>query len=78
MRNRFIKEPNAAEWDSSIDADNTAWLQKVDAFLANMSWDKTWAQMSELINSAIATRQQENARLKSKVETRSQRAAGVA
>jgi len=58
--------------------DNTAWLQKVDAFLANMSWDKTWAQMSELINSAIATRQQENARLKSKVETRSQRAAGVA
>ena len=58
--------------------DNTAWLEKVDAFLANMSWDKTWAQMSELINNAIATRQQENVRLKSKVEALSQRAAGVA
>lgn len=29
MRNRFIKEPDTAEWDSSIDADNTAWLQNV-------------------------------------------------
>jgi glycosyltransferase involved in cell wall biosynthesis len=29
------------------------WLQQVDAFLANTSWDKTWAQMNGLIEAAI-------------------------
>lgn len=29
------------------------WLQRVDAFLENISWDKTWAQMSDLIDEVI-------------------------
>jgi UDP-galactopyranose mutase len=33
--------------------DKTAWLQKVDDFLANNSWDKTWAAMFKLMNMAI-------------------------
>ena len=32
------------------------WLKKVDAFLENVSWDKTWAQMSDLIDGVIAKR----------------------
>src|SRR5215213_517491 len=30
--------------------DHAEWLSKVDAFLENISWDKTWAQMSDLID----------------------------
>lgn len=29
------------------------WLNRVDAFLENISWDKTWAQMSNLIEKVI-------------------------
>lgn len=29
------------------------WLGKVDAFLKDISWDKTWAQMSDLISAVI-------------------------
>jgi UDP-galactopyranose mutase len=32
------------------------WLAKVDAFLENISWDKTWAQMSELIDELVERR----------------------
>lgn len=32
------------------------WLRKVDAFLENMSWDKTWSQMSDLIDEVIDRR----------------------
>ena len=32
------------------------WLAKVDTFLENVSWDKTWAQMSELIDLAVDRR----------------------
>ena len=31
----------------------TDWLARVDDFLANISWDKTWGQMSDLINQVI-------------------------
>jgi glycosyltransferase involved in cell wall biosynthesis len=31
----------------------TDWLHRVDQFLANMSWDKTWRQMSELIDQVV-------------------------
>jgi UDP-galactopyranose mutase len=34
-------------------SDRSEWLQKVDAFLENISWDKTWAQMSDLIDEVI-------------------------
>jgi UDP-galactopyranose mutase len=32
------------------------WLNRVDAFLENISWDKTWTQMSELIEDVIERR----------------------
>jgi UDP-galactopyranose mutase len=32
------------------------WLGKVDDFLANISWDETWKQMSDLIDRAIERR----------------------
>ena len=32
------------------------WLNRVDAFLENISWDKTWTQMSELIEDVIQRR----------------------
>jgi UDP-galactopyranose mutase len=32
---------------------DTEWLAKVDAFLSNISWDKTWKQMSDLIDGVI-------------------------
>lgn len=34
----------------------TEWLARVDAFLEDISWDKTWAQMSELIDSVVNRR----------------------
>lgn len=33
----------------------SGWLSQVDAFLEQMSWDRTWASMTQLIDSAIAT-----------------------
>jgi UDP-galactopyranose mutase len=35
----------------------TEWLAKVDEFLADISWDKTWAHMSRLLNQVIAQRE---------------------
>jgi UDP-galactopyranose mutase len=32
------------------------WLSRVDDFLANISWDETWQQMSDLIDRAIERR----------------------
>ncbi len=48
----FIK---AAEKLLSRSAD-PEWLREVDAFLENISWDKTWAQMSDLIDRVIQRR----------------------
>lgn len=30
------------------------WLARVDAYIANLSWDKTWSQMSNLIDGVVA------------------------
>jgi UDP-galactopyranose mutase len=38
-----------------------AWLSRVDDFLADMSWDRTWQQMSDLINAAIVARRSRQA-----------------
>ena len=56
---QFIR---AAEDFMSKGGENTDWLHRVDEFLADMSWDKTWAQMSDLINQTIGTKQKGNAR----------------
>jgi UDP-galactopyranose mutase len=37
-------------------SDRSDWLTRVDAFLEGISWDKTWAQMSELIDQVIEKR----------------------
>jgi glycosyltransferase involved in cell wall biosynthesis len=39
---KILSEENSAEW-----------LARVDVFLSQNSWDKTWGQMSHLINQAI-------------------------
>jgi UDP-galactopyranose mutase len=38
------------------------WLQRVDAFLGQTSWDKTWSQMCGLIDGTITQRRDGNAR----------------
>jgi len=41
--------------------EKTDWLARVDHFLANMSWDKTWGQMSFLLNHVIEAHRAANA-----------------
>lgn len=40
--------------------DNDEWLEKVDAFLAGISWDKTYTQMSDLISETIERKKNNN------------------
>jgi UDP-galactopyranose mutase len=37
-------------------SDGAEWLRRVDAFLEDVSWDKTWTEMSELIDEVIERR----------------------
>ncbi len=46
----------AEELMSGATVDN-AWLQQVDNFLAGMSWDRTWSEMSRLLAYAVQTNQ---------------------
>lgn len=48
----------AAETELSVD-DRTPWLSEVDAFLEQISWDKTWSQMMQLMNEKLADKAQE-------------------
>ena len=41
-------------------SNRSEWLQKVDAFLENISWDKTWSQMSDLIDEVIEKKRPAN------------------
>jgi UDP-galactopyranose mutase len=43
----------AAEEFLTKSYEQTNWRARVDQFLANISWDKTWRQMSELINHVV-------------------------
>jgi UDP-galactopyranose mutase len=47
---------NAAEKMLLKSPDSNEWLKRVDEFLADFSWDKTWAQMAVLINEVIEKR----------------------
>jgi UDP-galactopyranose mutase len=49
----FIRAAEKILEDSS---DQSEWLTKVDNFLADISWDKTWQQMSKLIDHAVKAR----------------------
>ena len=42
------------------EASSEEWLQRVDQFLANISWDQTWAGMSELIDRVSLHRRKPN------------------
>jgi glycosyltransferase involved in cell wall biosynthesis len=49
---------DAAEFEVAIanaltQKNDTDWLQKVDAFLANISWDQTWQNMATLMQTAL-------------------------
>ena len=39
------------------EADKKVWLEEVDAFLADISWNNTWHQMTELIDNALEKNQ---------------------
>jgi UDP-galactopyranose mutase len=51
----------AAIEDAMTDCENPEWREKVDAFLANTSWDRTWGQMRALVDSAVTERLSEAA-----------------
>jgi UDP-galactopyranose mutase len=41
-------------------SNQSEWLARVDAFLANVSWDKTWKQMSDLIDAVVDRKRRVN------------------
>jgi hypothetical protein len=53
---------NAQEFIAAIEdllesgAARKQWLETVDRFLATMSWDETWARMSQLIDETLTTK----------------------
>ena len=71
----FVK---AAEYSMTESENNDEWLQRVDDFLADISWDKTWSQMAGLINQAVETNQKGNAKFSSVPKMRSKSATIVA
>ena len=50
----------AIEQSLQPEATSNKWLHRVDAFLANISWDQTWSGMSELINRVSLHRRKPN------------------
>lgn len=50
----------AAEQGMQEDTPASEWLSQVDVFLEKISWDRTWASMMKLIDSAIAARDSED------------------
>ncbi|MEH1823674.1 MAG: UDP-galactopyranose mutase [Nostoc sp.] len=50
----------AAEQAMQEDTAASEWLSRVDVFLEKISWDRTWASMMKLIDSAIAARDGED------------------
>jgi UDP-galactopyranose mutase len=57
----------AAEDLMSDDFDRTEWINRVDAFLANTSWDETWRQMRALVGAVGA--QQNDVRQEASVKS---------
>jgi UDP-galactopyranose mutase len=50
----------AAEAAMKEDCQESEWLSRVDGFLQQISWDRTWNSMMQLIESALATRVERN------------------
>jgi glycosyltransferase involved in cell wall biosynthesis len=57
---RIADTPDAfvAAVEAALDDDLAAHWQHADRFLANVSWDRTWARMAALVDDAIAARRQ--------------------
>jgi UDP-galactopyranose mutase len=68
---------SAAEY-LMTEGNSIEWLQRVDDFLADISWDKTWSQMAGLINKAVETNQKRQAKFSSVPEVRTKSATFVA
>jgi UDP-galactopyranose mutase len=67
----------AAEKFMTEGANTSEWLTRVDDFLGDISWDKTWSQMSDLINQTIEMKQSGNARPPRIANAKTSRAAVV-
>jgi len=46
----------AIERALNADEEQAEWLRRVDVFLSQNSWDRTWARMSQLIEDAVDNR----------------------
>jgi UDP-galactopyranose mutase len=44
--------------EKALGAPPSVWRERVDRFLSEMSWDRTWSEMSSLIDGVIAQREQ--------------------
>lgn len=55
----------AAEELMSDDFDKTEWINRVDAFLANTSWDETWSRMGALVGAVGAQNVHQNVSVES-------------
>lgn len=53
----FVRE---AEKAMQEDTPTSSWLSRVDAFLEQISWDRTWNSMTQLIDSASSAKQNGN------------------
>lgn len=51
----------AAEAAMNENPNESGWLRQVDAFLMQISWDRTWANMMQLVESAISGRKKPRA-----------------
>jgi glycosyltransferase involved in cell wall biosynthesis len=52
----FVAAADELRENLGDEANRKAWLANVDEFLAQMSWDETWARMSRLIDETLATK----------------------
>jgi glycosyltransferase involved in cell wall biosynthesis len=52
----FVAAADELRENLGDEANRKAWLANVDEFLAQMSWDETWARMSRLIDETVATK----------------------
>jgi UDP-galactopyranose mutase len=59
----------AIEAALTVEATNEEWLERVDKFLAQTSWDQTWAEMSYLIDRSIHGARKQNVRARYKRST---------
>jgi UDP-galactopyranose mutase len=56
-------------------SERSEWLERVDSFLSGMSWDQTWAEMSQLIEEIIDSRKASSLQLSPPVKAKSAAAA---